>query len=802
MKKAFSLKKKLPKVLAVALAVACFAGAVPANAAGVTRAYSTIGSYGSFEEYKWYLCDNVKGDKVTFTTVDGVTGTPVVTKGANEAAADWASLATRNMMFAAGGKYQVSFAIKSTDASGWFKLSGKKFSEDLATHGDIVYNSASVDGAAAAEAYVGNEWKNVVAEFTVDGTKPVNQFRIYLRGNAGTQLTIKDFDVRKIDDRVIISDKPYLDAEWQYVYSWTTDVGYMNHNLDNCKIELMQDGCEDTGAVHFYKNGEPGKELRIHRVIPNALMSTGKTYVFEANIKGTTTEAPNGMYVEFLWGTAVWTSNNSGAITLESRENWEKISYEFSKPNDGDVPICIKTGGYTTADYYIDNIVIYDKEDTTKTNIIPGGDFYATEPATTLNGWEGSYKDGTEYTDSYIEALADGYKDPGSIHFYQKNGDGNKADRNIYYVLSGLTVGQTYTLKFAIKGDSLQISWAVPTNIELAYSNNSTWAGTEESVLKLTENYSEWQELSYDFTANHNSMQIRFNSSKYGRHDFLIDNIKVYAKDDASRTNLIANGDFCEKEAVVSDSSAVDNSPYKVNNVPGFDIGMLNNVLGGDKDISVVPGGSYDGSAAIEIRGGDSAERYFQQLDTDAVKFVLGDTAVKATGYFKVTAGNTEPKIWLGFGKSYGGGNSVGLHFANYLKNGKADSGESFTARDDGWYYFEKTVDTGTFNNKINSMTELVWVKYMCGIDARTNTGAARFDNITCEIISSAEPGDANNDGEINILDMVRMKKYSAGNESFENITRGMWLTENTDGAAALAALKKVIIGVSSEYGK
>ena len=626
MKKAFSLKKKLSKVLAVALAAACFAGAVPANAAGVTRAYSTIGSYGSFEEYKWYLCDNVKGDKVTFTTVDGVTGTPVVTKGANEAAADWASLATRNMMFAAGGKYQVSFAIKSTDASGWFKLSGKKFSEDLATHGDIVYNSASVDGAAAAEAYVGNEWKNVVAEFTVDGTKPVNQFRIYLRGNAGTQLTIKNFDVKAIEEKV------------------------------------------------------------------------------------------------------------------------------------------------------------------------------KTRDVVSLDGWEGSYKGGTEYTDSYIEALADGYKEPGSIHFYQKNGDGNKADRNIYYELNGLTVGQTYTLKFAIKGDSLQISWAVPTNIELAYSNNSTWVGTEESVLKLTENYSEWQELSYDFTANHNSMQIRFNSSKYGRHDFQIDNIKVYAKDDASETNLISNGDFCEKESVIGETSAVDNSPYKVNNVPGFDIGMLNDVLGGDKDISVVPGGSYDGSTAVEIRGGDKAERYFQQLD--GVKFVLGDTAVKATGYFKVTAGNTEPKIWLGFGKSYGGANSVGLHFANYLKNGKPDSGESFTASGDGWYYFEKTVDTGTFNNKIDSMTELLWVKYMCGIDARTNTGAARFDNITCEIISSAEPGDANNDGEINILDMVRMKKYSAGNESFENITRGMWLTENTDGAAALAALKKVIIGASSEYGK
>lgn len=814
MKKAFSLKKKLLKVLAVALAAACFAGAVPANAAGETRAYSTIGSYGSFEEYMWYLCDNVKGDKVTFTTVDGVAGIPVVTKGANEAAADWASLATRNMMFAAGGKYQVSFAIKSTDASGWFKLSGKKFSEDLATHGDIVYSSVSVDGAAAAEAYVGNEWKNVVAEFTVDGTKPVNQFRIYLRGNAGTQLTIKDFDVREIDDRVIISDKPYLDAKWQYVYDWTTDIGYMNHNLDNCKIELVQDGCDDTGAVHFYKNGEPGKELRIHRVIPNALMSTGKTYVFEANIKGTTTEAPNGMYVEFLWNSAVWASNNSGVITLESKENWEKISYEFSKPNNGDVPICIKTGGYTTADYYIDNIVIYDKEDTAKTNIIPGGDFYVTEPATTLDGWTGSYFGNTSLaynnpdTDTCrISVVDDGADDAGAVYFHRENtdADGRPWARILYQiqnsVLSQYDVGTEFVLEAKTKGKSPS-----PGNDSMKFSLECSpyaWTDGSDVVYNYELNSSSWVTFTKEFKKNAaGDLFIIVRSGGYTAADFYLDNVKVYAKNDESKTNLIANGDFCEKEAVVSDSSAVDNSPYIVQNVPGFDIGMLNDVLGGDKDISVVPGGSYDGSAAVEIRGGDSAERYFQQFDTDAVKFVLGDTAVKATGYFKVTAGNTEPKIWLGFGKSYGGGNSVGLHFANYLENGKADSGESFTARDDGWYYFEKTVDTGTFNNKINSMTELVWVKYMCGIDARTNTGAARFDNITCEIISSAEPGDANNDGEINILDMVRMKKYSAGNESFENITRGMWLTENTDGAAALAALKKVIIGASSEYGK
>ncbi len=630
MKKAFSLKKKLPKVLAVALAAACFAGAVPANAAGVTRAYSTIGSYGSFEEYMWYLCDNVKGDKVTFTTVDGVTGIPVVTKGANEAAADWASLATRNMMFAAGGKYQVSFAIKSTDESGWFKLSGKKFSEDLATDGDIVYNSVSVDGAAAAEAYVGNEWKNVVAEFTVDGTKPVNQFRIYLRGNAGTQLTIKDFDVKAIEekatpDSMVPTNESTLEG-WEEYGNDTTP--------DYCNIELSDTQADDIGSVHFKKDftQSAGTSLGISQMIKGASVEEGKTYTLELNVKGTFAGPHDKFYIGFPWTFATWAdaTGDNFAITSDYVD-WTNLKYDFTVTRKADTPIKLWAGGYVSVDCYIDNI-------------------------------------------------------------------------------------------------------------------------------------------------------------------------KVYAKDDASRTNLIANGDFCEKEAVVSDSSAVDNSPYIVQNVPGFDIGMLG--VEGDRDISVVPGGSYDGSTAVEIRSGDKKERYFQQLEADAVKFVLGDTAVKATGHFKVTAGGTEPKIWLGFGKSYNGANSVGLHFANYLKNGKPDSGESFSVHDDGWYYFEKTVDKSTFKNKINNMTELVWVNYMCGIDARDKTGAAKFDNVTCEIISSAEPGDANNDGEINILDMVRMKKYSAGNESFENITRGMWLTENTDGAAALAALKKVIIGASSEYGK
>ena len=626
MKKAFSLKKKLPKVLAVALAAACFAGAVPANAAGNTYAYSTIGSYGSFEEYMWRLSDNTSGDILSFNAENQ----PVVTKGTGADGTEGTSLASRRIALAAGN-YQLSFTVKAS-TQGYYIAGGYGF--------DSAGSPKEIEYTNTHEGIIGTEWTSVTAEFTVPEGYTSNEFRIFLRGNSGDRITVKDLDVKKIEERVKSRDVATLDG-WTGSYFGNSLLAYNNPDTDTCRISVVNDGADDAGAVYFHRentdaDGRPTARI-IYKISNGDLekYDVGTEFVLEAKTKGKSPSPGNdSMKFSLESSPYAWTDGSDAVYNYElNSSSWVTFTKEFKKNAAGDLFIIVRSGGYTAADFYLDNV-------------------------------------------------------------------------------------------------------------------------------------------------------------------------KVYAKNDESKTNLIANGDFCEKEAVVSDSSAVDNSPYIVQDVPGFDIGMLNDVLGGDKDISVVPGGSYDGSAAVEIRGGDSAERYFQQLDTDAVKFVLGDTAVKATGYFKVTAGNTEPKIWLGFGKSYGGGNSVGLHFANYLKNGKADSGESFTARDDGWYYFEKTVDTGTFNNKIDSMTELVWVKYMCGIDARTNTGAARFDNITCEIISSAEPGDANNDGEINILDMVRMKKYSAGKESFENITRGMWLTENTDGAAALAALKKVIIGASSEYGK
>ena len=627
MKKAFSLKKRLPKVLAVALAAACFAGAVPANAAGENRAYSTIGSYGSFEEYMWRLSDNTSGDILSFNAENQ----PVVTKGTGATGTEGTSLASRRIALSAGD-YQLSFAVKASSQA--YYIAGGYGFDSAGSPKEIEYTNIH-------EGSIGTEWTTVTADFTVPEGYTSNEFRLFLRGNSGEQITVKDLDVKAIEekatpDSMVPTNESTLEG-WEEYGNDTTP--------DYCNIELSDTQADDIGSVHFKKDftQSAGTSLGISQVIRGASVEEGKTYTLELNVKGTFAGPHDKFYIGFPWTFATWAdaTGDNFAITSDYVD-WTNLKYDFTVTRKADTPIKLWAGGYVSVDCYIDNI-------------------------------------------------------------------------------------------------------------------------------------------------------------------------KVYAKDDASKTNLIANGDFCEKEAVVSDSSAIDNSPYAVQNIPGFDIGMLNNEkLEGNKELSVVPGGSYDGSTAVQFKvvhtgsDADKAERYFQQ--NDGVKFVLGDTSIKATGYFKVTEGNTEPKIWLGFGKKYNNKDSVGLHFAEYL-SGKQANGESFTDIGDGWYYFEKTVDTSTFNNMIKSLSELVYVKYMCGIDAKKNAGTALFDNVTCEIVSSAKPGDTNNDGDIDIRDLVHMKKYAAGTVKFTDMTRGTWLSdigcnESPSITNEMVCMRKYLIGASSEYGK
>ena len=640
MKKAFPFKKRLSAVLAVVLAVAAAAGTAPASAQDGTYAYSVIGDYGNFEGTLWHFSDNSSEDTLSFNAEKQ----PVVTKGSKSTGSEATALSYRRVTLAAGD-YQLSFSLKASSQA-YYIVSGYGF--------DSAGNAEALKYEKTAEGSVGTEWTDVTANFTVNGSYTSVEFRIILRGAAGTQITV---------------DK------------------------------------------------------------------------------------------------------------LETKAFEEKQEYA-----------CVPSSA----------------------------------------GWDGTYKTESPLANSYIETSSEGYKEPGSLHFYQY-GSSDRADRNIYYTLGGLTVGKTYTLKMAVKGDTRKIDWAVAMNIELAYSNNSIWAETNSNVLTITDNYSDWQELSYDFTANNDSTQIRFNTSQYGQIDCLIDDISVCEK--GGTTNLIANSDFCKTEKVLINENLIKNDEVKLTDIPGIDMGMLRK---DGASAAAVPGGSYDGSTALKVTA-DGLEGYFQTYGNesetdfpDAVKrgkiaFVKGDTAVKASGYFKkldTSDAGAEPKVWFGFGKEYTVKkflvsktiSSIGSHYNS--ESDRLDT-EKYEAMDNGWVKFEMSLtdDMLASSELKTSLAEAERIRFMCGVDGYDSEnkkkyfGEALFDDVKFEIISKYAPGDSNGDGDIDIRDLVHMKKYAAGTVKFTDMTRGTWLSdigynESPSITNEMVCMRKYLIGVSSEYGK
>ena len=640
MKKAFPFKKRLSAVLAVVLAVAAAAGTAPASAQDGTYAYSVIGDYGNFEGTLWHFSDNSSEDTLSFNAEKQ----PVVTKGSKSTGSEATALSYRRVTLAAGD-YQLSFSLKASSQA-YYIVSGYGF--------DSAGNAEALKYEKTAEGSVGTEWTDVTANFTVNGSYTSVEFRIILRGAAGTQITV---------------DK------------------------------------------------------------------------------------------------------------LETKAFEEKQEYA-----------CVPSSA----------------------------------------GWDGTYKTESPLANSYIETSSEGYKEPGSLHFYQY-GSSDRADRNIYYTLGGLTVGKMYTLKMAVKGDTRKIDWAVAMNIELAYSNNSIWAETNSNVLTITDNYSDWQELSYDFTANNDSTQIRFNTSKYGQIDCLIDDISVCEK--GGTTNLIANSDFCKTEKVLINENLIKNDEVKLTDIPGIDMGMLRK---DGASAAAVPGGSYDGSTALKVTA-DGLEGYFQTYGNesetdfpDAVKrgkiaFVKGDTAVKASGYFKkldTSDAGAEPKVWFGFGKEYTVKkflvsktiSSIGSHYNS--ESDRLDT-EKYEAMDNGWVKFEMSLtdDMLASSELKTSLAEAERIRFMCGVDGYDSEnkkkyfGEALFDDVKFEIISKYAPGDSNGDGDIDIRDLVHMKKYAAGTVKFTDMTRGTWLSdigynESPSITNEMVCMRKYLIGASSEYGK
>ena len=642
MKKAFSLKKKLPKVLAVALAAACFAGAVPASAQHETYAYSVIGDYGNFEGTLWHFSDNSSEDTLSFNAEKQ----PVVTKGSKSTGSEATALSYRRVTLAAGD-YQLSFSLKASSQA-YYIVSGYGF--------DSAGNAEALKYEKTAEGSVGTEWTDVTANFTVNGSYTSVEFRIILRGAAGTQITVDKLETKAFEEKPLYAYEPSLDG-------WT-DTQYKNR---------------------------------------------GETY-------------------------------------------------------------------------------------------------------------------------SYVELSTDGYSNPGSVHFYRDYSQNLGGDASsIGYMLKSVAANKTYVFEFYLKGNANNAGDPLTVNLN---DSSAAWAASGTSELKLTNvNAAGWTKYSYEFTTTTAQwLPLRIGVGGYAGADCYLDNIKIYEKD-GDGTNLLPNSDFCKTEKVLINENLIKNDEVKLTDIPGIDMGMLRK---DGASAAAVPGGSYDGSTALKVTA-DGLEGYFQTYGNesetdfpDAVKrgkiaFVKGDTAVKASGYFKkldTSDAGAEPKVWFGFGKEYTVKkflvsktiSSIGSHYNS--ESDRLDT-EKYEAMDNGWVKFEMSLtdDMLASSELKTSLAEAERIRFMCGLDCdgddgkKSYHGEALFDDVKFEIISKYAPGDSNGDGDIDIRDLVHMKKYAAGTVKFTDMTRGTWLSdigynESPSITNEMVCMRKYLIGASSKYGK
>ena len=808
MKKAFPFKKRLSAVLAVVLAVAAAAGTAPASAQDETYAYSVIGDYGNFEGTLWHFSDNSSEDTLSFNAEKQ----PVVTKGSKSTGSEATALSYRRVTLAAGD-YQLSFSLKASSQA-YYIVSGYGF--------DSAGNAEALKYEKTAEGSVGTEWTDVTANFTVNGSYTSVEFRIILRGAAGTQITVDKLETKAFEEKPLYAYEPSLDG-------WT-DTQYKNRGETYSYVELSTDGYSNPGSVHFYRDYSQnlgGDASSIGYMLKS--MAANKTYVFEFYLKGNANNAGDPLTVNLNESSAAWAASGTSDLKLTkvNAADWTKYSYEFTTTTAKWLPLRIGVGGYAGADCYLDDIKLYEK-DGDGTNLLPNSTFAV--PATTLDGWtDTQYKNRGE-TYSYVELSTDGYSNPGSVHFYRDYSQNLGGDASsIGYMLKSMAANKTYVFEFYLKGNANNAGDPLTVNLN---ESSAAWAASGTSDLKLTKvNAADWTKYSYEFTTTTAKwLPLRIGVGGYAGADCYLDNIKIYEKD-GDGTNLLPNSDFCKTEKVLINENLIKNDEVKLTDIPGIDMGMLRK---DGASAAAVPGGSYDGSTALKVTA-DRLEGYFQTYGNesetdfpDAVKrgkiaFVKGDTAVKASGYFKkldTSDAGAEPKVWFGFGKEYTVKkflvsktiSSIGSHYNS--ESDRLDT-EKYEAMDNGWVKFEMSLtdDMLASSELKTSLAEAERIRFMCGLDCDGDDGKsnyhgeALFDDVKFEIISKYAPGDSNGDGDIDIRDLVHMKKYAAGTVKFTDMTRGTWLSdigynESPSITNEMVCMRKYLIGASSKYGK
>ncbi len=351
-------------------------------------------------------------------------------------------------------------------------------------------------------------------------------------------------------------------------YVWFNGNGYTVSG--DMYIEIVSEGAEDVGAVHIYQTDGvvAAGDMRVH--LKTDGIDVG-TYTLQYNIKGsdlgiTTLNDACRFYLDKEPDITTQFRNLAGAKTVGE---WTALSETITTSEVSDYIILGISKYVSGIDCYVDNVKLLDESGN---DLLKGAGSFcvmvtqepeetepeATEPTeppqigetipATLFGSEPEefyqWYNGNGYAATnhmYIEIVADGANDVGSIHVYQTDGVTGTEDMRINLQTKEIPAG-TYTLRYNIKGTDLG-------NTDTANANKFYVSGNPDPFLQFrnaagVKSLTDWTECSYEVTTTANSSMFVLKVSKYvNGADYYIDNVQLL---DADGNDLLCGaGNFC-----------------------------------------------------------------------------------------------------------------------------------------------------------------------------------------------------------------------------------------------------------------
>ncbi len=221
-------------------------------------------------------------------------------------------------------------------------------------------------------------WMTVDGDFTTTETTGKVQLRVVFQGAAGDTMRLDNVSICPVKKTASLSGK------WK-------DGDYSDPDETYQDLTLVEEGCteDNVGAVHFYRdyqNAYQGKSVAISQMMKSL---SADTFVLEMWVKGNPCVDGDPLTLQLLddggdGDACVWDNGTTTNKFLRGTiyNDWTQVSFRFTTTGGWWHRLWIGAGGYNGVDCYVDNIVVYRESDSSKTNLLTGGDFYVSEPDT------------------------------------------------------------------------------------------------------------------------------------------------------------------------------------------------------------------------------------------------------------------------------------------------------------------------------------------------------------------------------------------------------------------------------------